>query len=156
MLGGKSNLIKILTLLLLVLFSIEAGAQGSNFRDKIEKIKLEKLIKKLNLDENTAQTFSEKYKAFAGKIKELNKKRFIAYKLMGENLESGNGLDTLVNQVIDYEDEINKERMSFAEEMKVMLTPRQLATMIIFERKFNIEIRKLLKDLAKDKKKTKD
>lgn len=149
-------MIKIFTVLFFMLFSIEVFAQGVDFRDKIEKIKLEKLIKKLNLDENTAQTFSEKYKTFTGRIKELNKKRFLAYKLMGENLESGNGLDTLVNQVIDYEDEINKERMSFAEEMKLMLSPKQLATMIIFERKFNIEIRKLLKDIAKERKKNKD
>ena len=156
MLSGRATLIKIITVLFFMLFSIEVFAQGVDFRDKIEKIKLEKLIKKLNLDENTAQIFSEKYKSFTGRIKELNKKRFLAYKLMGENLESGNGLDTLVNQVIDYEDEINKERMSFAEEMKLMLSPKQLATMIIFERKFNIEIRKLLKDIAKERKKNKD
>jgi hypothetical protein len=148
-------LIILFGILLFFALTFEAKAQN-DFGDRIEKIKLDKMIKKLNLDENTTQTFTERYKSFSSKIRELNKKRFNAYKLMVENLESGSGLDTLVSQVISYEEEIISERVNFAEDMKTLLTTKQVATMIIFERKFNNEIRKLLKDFKKGNKGNKD
>jgi GTPase involved in cell partitioning and DNA repair len=137
-----------LLLTLFLLFSVNIYSQNKNddFREKIENIKIEKLINKLELDDKTAIVFTEKYKAYAKDIRELNIKRMKAYKKMNENLESGNGLDTLVEQLMNYESEINNKREDFANELKAMLTPKQMASMIIFEKKFNNEIRKLLKE----------
>lgn len=132
---------------------IYAQEKSDKFRDKIEKIKIEKLINKLELDDNTAEVFTAKYKDFSKLIKDLNRKRFKAYKLMVDNLESASGLDTLVDMVIGYETQINDEREKFTEDLKTILSPKQIATMIVFERKFNNEIRKLLKDYKKDNKK---
>jgi len=129
--------------------------KADKFRDKIEIIKIEKLIEKLELDDNTAEIFTTKYKDFSKHIKDLNKKRFAAYKLMVENLESGSGLDTLVEQVLGYESRINDEREKFAEDLKTILNPKQIAIMIVFERKFNNEIRKLLKEFKQENKKYK-
>lgn len=123
-----------------------------DFREKIQEIKLEKLTKKLELDDNTKTIFIEKYKAFSGSMKELNKKRAKAYKLMTENIESGSGLDTIVNQLLDYEEQINSKREEFVTDMKTILTSQQIAKMIVFERKFNNEIKKLLKQYQKENK----
>jgi hypothetical protein len=71
---------------------------------------------------------------------------------MTENIESGNGLDTIVNQLIDNENEINQKRVDFVNDMKSILTSPQIAKMIVFERKFNNEIKKLLKQYQKDNK----
>jgi hypothetical protein len=148
---GNSYKITFLLPLMLFVFSIYTNGQvkNGNIRDKIEKIKLEKLIKKLDLDDKTAEIFTEKYKNFVSVIKDLNKKRVSAYKLMLENLETGNGLDTLVDQVLDYESQIAKERDDFAEDLKTVLTPKQIATMIVFERKFNTELKKILQNYRK-------
>lgn len=135
--------------------ALNAQEKGDKFRDKIEKIKIEKLINKLELDDNSAEVFTAKYKDFSKLIRDLNKKRFKAYRLMVENLESGSGLDTLVDQVIGYETQINDEREIFTEDLKTILTPKQIAIMIVFERKFNNEIRKLLKDYKKENKRKK-
>jgi hypothetical protein len=124
-----------------------------DFRDKIEDIKLEKLTKKLELDESIKATFIDKYKTFSKSMRELNKSRAKAYKLMTENIESGSGLDSLVNLVLDYESQISQKREDFITDMKSMLTSQQIAKMIVFERKFNTEIRKLLKQYQKDNKK---
>lgn len=138
---------------LLILSGIEIKAQdGNNIIDKIEKIKIEKLIKRLNLDESTSSVFTEKYKAFSKEIRELNQQRLQAYKLMVENLETGNGLDTLVDKVLSIENEINQKRMDYAQELKTMLTPKQIATMIIFERRFNAQVRNLIRNYIKEKK----
>ena len=148
---GNSYKITFLLPLMLFVFSIYTNGQvkNGNIRDKIEKIKLEKLIKKLDLDDKTAEIFTEKHKNFVSVIKDLNKKRVSAYKLMLENLETGNGLDTLVDQVLDYESQIAKERDDFAEDLKTVLTPKQIATMIVFERKFNTELKKILQNYRK-------
>ena len=71
---------------------------------------------------------------------------------MTENIESGNGLDTLVAQVLENEKEVTMKREEFVNEMKSMLTAQQLAKMIVFERKFNTEIKKLLQQFQKNNK----
>jgi translation initiation factor 2B subunit (eIF-2B alpha/beta/delta family) len=129
--------------------------QSQNKRDdiwnKIENIKVEKLIKRLDLDESTAVQFKEKYVSFGKTIRELNQRRALVYKLMAENLQSGDGLDTLVDRLVNIEDRINTERKAFADELKTILTIKQIATLIIFERKFNTELRKLLQEYMKKK-----
>lgn len=136
-------------------WSSNTTAQKKNdIGEKIQKIKLEKLLNKLDLDESTSTVFVEKYKDFSKSLKALNKKRFQTYKLMTENLESGNGLDTLVDRLVNLENQLNQLKQDFAADLKTILTTKQLATMIIFERKFNSEILKLLKDYQqKDQKK---
>ena len=130
--------------------------KAQNRRDdiwnKIENIKVDKLIKRLNLDESTASQFKEKYISFGKSIRQLNLNRAMVYKLMAENLQSGDGLDTFVDRLISIEDEITAERKAFADELKTMLTSKQIATMILFERKFNTELRKLLQEYNKKKK----
>ncbi len=141
-----------LPLAIIFLWSCALFAQD-DFRDKIEEVKLEKLTKKLELDDKVKEVFIEKYKSFTKTMRALNVKRVKTYRLMTENIESGNGLDTLVSQLIDNEIEINQKKEDFVTDMKSILTSQQLAKMIVFERKFNNEIKKLLKQYQKDNKK---
>ena len=139
--------------LVVFLFAVSSGinaqVKNDNIRDKIEKIKLEKLIKRLELDDETAEVFTVKYKNFVSVIKELNQKRVQTYKLMVSNLESGDGLDTLVDKLLDYESRIAKERDDFASDLKTILTSKQIAVMIVFERKFNAQLKKILQNYRK-------
>lgn len=137
------------------LFSLNSAYSQDDFREKLQEIKLEKLTKKLELDETTKAVFTEKYKAFAVEMRELNKKRASAYKKMTENIESTSGLDSIVNSLLEYEQQINDKRESFVADMKTILTAQQIAKMIIFERKFNNEIKKLLKQYQKNNNKEK-
>ena len=144
-----------LVVFLFVLSSgLNAQVKNDNIRDKIEKIKLEKLIKKLELDDKTAEVFIEKYKNFVLVIKDLNQKRVKTYKSIVENLQSGRGLDTLVDQLLDYESRIAKERDNFAADLKTILTSKQIATMIVFERKFNTQLKKILQNYRNRNNKT--
>ena len=143
---------KILIPLALLLMLGNRSFAQDEFREKIEEVKLEKLTKKLELDDKTKETFTEKYKSFSKAMRLLNIKRVKTYKLMTENIESGNGLDTIVNQLIDNENEINQKRVDFVTDMRTILTSKQIARMIVFERKFNNEIKKLLKQYQKDNK----
>ena len=133
-----------------------AQDNGDKFRDKIEKIKLEKLVKKLELDDNTAEKFKAKYKDFSAEVRDLNQKRVEAYKQMLEDLKNGSPVDSSLNKVLDYENQLYKARESFAEDLKTILTPKQIAIMIVFERKFNTELKKILKDYIQDKKQNND
>lgn len=148
-----SKIYKILLVTALIMLSTRFALSQDDIRDKIEDIKLDKLTKKLELDETTKASFIDKYKLFSKSMRELNIKRAKTYKLMTENIESGNGLDSIVNQVIENEKEINLKREEFVSEMQSMLSAQQLAKMIVFERKFNNEIKKLLKQFQKDNKK---
>jgi uncharacterized protein Yka (UPF0111/DUF47 family) len=146
--------------ILLILITIAAcgaltgrGAYAQNnaddIRDRIEKIKLEKMVKKMELDESTAEIFKEKYKTFSASLRELTKKRAKAYLEMTQNIESGIGLDSLLNEILSMESQIDKERLDFIADLKTFLSAKQIAIMIVFERKFNIQLRKLLQDYRK-------
>jgi hypothetical protein len=68
---------------------------------------------------------------------------------MAANLESGDGLDTLVDRLLEYESRIAKERDDFAADLKTILTDKQIATLIVFERKFNAQLKKILQNYRK-------
>ncbi|HEY3249683.1 MAG TPA: hypothetical protein VGK25_01065 [Ignavibacteria bacterium] len=136
-----------------IAFCSDVFSQNDDIRDKIEDIKLDKMTTKLSLDETTKDSFIDKYKAFSKDMRELNRKRAKAYKEMTENVESGTGLDTTVNKLLEYEKEINQKRTDFIADLKSMLTSQQIAKMIIFERKFNNEIKKILKQYQKENRK---
>ena len=149
-------MIKKYKIIIIAFFLITASGISfaqDDFREKIEDVKLEKLTKKLELDDSKKSDFIDKYKAFSKNMRTLNQKRAKTFKLMTQNIESGDGLDTLVDKLIEYEYEINQAREDFVAEMKAMLTSQQLAKMIVFERRFNNEIKKLLKDYQKNNKK---
>lgn len=150
------NIPKIILFLLTAGFlsiSVPSYAQDNDdgFREKIQRIKLDKLVKRLELDSSIAVTFKEKYLNYAKELRELNKKRINVYIDIVQNIESGEGLDTLVDQLIKLENCMNEMKMDFTTELRSMLTPKQFATMIIFERKFANELKKLLKDYKKGK-----
>jgi len=149
------NKYKVIITAFMFILSYGSVYSQDDFREKIEDVKLEKLTKKLDLDETAKTNFIDKYKAFSKMMRSLNQKRAKTFKLMTQNIESGDGLDTLVDRLIEYETEINRAREDFVGEMKAMLTSQQLAKMILFERKFNNEIKKLLKEYQKNSKKEK-
>ena len=154
----KQNIYNFLRVLIIAgfLFSFtKAFSQDDELREKIENIKLEKMTKKLELDDATKTTFTEKYKSFGKSLRELNLKRAKIYRKMNENLESGNGLDTLTEQILKTESEIYESKISFITDLKTILTAKQFAGMIIFERKFTNELRKLLKGSNKEERKNK-
>jgi len=142
----------ILLCFICIAFCSDVFSQNDDIRDKIEDIKLEKMTAKLSLGEPAKTTFIDKYKAFSKDMRELIRKRAKTYKEMTENVESGSGLDTIVAKLLDYEKEISEKRSNFISDMQTLLSSQQIAKMIIFERKFNNEIKKILKQYQKENK----
>ena len=141
-------------IILITLFCLSAGycsAQSDDFRSKVEKIKLEKLVNKLELDKSSEDVFIQKYKDFHKSIGESNQKRAKIVKQIEKNLDNGSSLDTLVNEMFDVEQEITSKRKAFAEDLKSVLSSKQMARMIIFEKNFALELRKILKEYRKNK-----
>lgn len=144
------NITLILLAFIFALVAQRAFAQN-DIREKIERIKLEKMIKKMNLDDQTASAFKEKYQDFSKNMRELNQKRAKAFMELNKSVESGEGTDSLLNTVLDYESQIDQARLNFVEDMKSLLTSKQIAIMIIFERRFNAELKKLIGQYNKKK-----
>lgn len=128
-----------------------AYAQNSDIREKIERIKLEKMMKKMDLDDQTASAFKDKYQDFSKNIRDLNQKRAKAFMELNKSIENGEGTDSLLNTVLDYENQITQARKDFVEDLRSILTAKQIAIMIIFERRFNAELKKLIGQYIKKK-----
>jgi hypothetical protein len=148
----KYTILLLVGLITLTLGFSKTAFSQNDIKDKIEKIKLEKMVKKMELDDAAAAQFKDKYTAFSNTMKELTKKRAKAYIEMTLNIESGNGLDSLVSLVLDYENQINQLRLNFVSDLKSMLTSKQIAVMIVFERRFKNQLQKLLQEYQKKNK----
>jgi len=147
----KRKIIILLCFLSSLVFS-KLYAQTDDLRDKIENIKLEKMTAKLSLEEPAKTAFIDKYKTFSKEMRELVKSRAKVYIEITKNVESGEGMDSLVALLLDYEKQISKKRLDFVADLQTLLTSQQIAKMIIFERKFNNEIKKILKQYQKENK----
>jgi hypothetical protein len=144
--------IYIITLVLLILFLNNYYCYSQeDILDKIHKIKLEKLVDKLEIEGSKAELFRNLYTSYVSEIRELNIQRVKAYKLMTESIENSEKLDSIINSLFDIEQKIHERKKLFFEEIKTVLSTKQIAKMIIFERKFNNEIRKLIKEYKKNK-----
>lgn len=130
---------------LLLAYSL-ASAQNDDFRSMVMKIKIEMLVEKLKLDKSEEDKFVQKYKDFNQLMMVVNKRRAAVTKQIETNLENNEALDTLIDRMLDIEQEITSKRKAFAEDLRTFLTPKQIVQLIIFEKNFALKLGKILKE----------
>jgi hypothetical protein len=151
-----NRIITFFFLVFIVSISVYSQSDTTNFRELVEKIKIEKMVNKMGLDKSTEQLFIERYKIFSGEIKNLNKQRNKLIKKIERSIDNENELDSLLDMILEIEQNITTKRKEFKTDLKTFLTNKQIATMLIFERHFAIELRKLIKEYKKENKKNKN
>lgn len=124
--------------------------------ERLAEVKTQKLVEKMELDEKISAEFSLKFKDFLLSIGELRKERRRTMKLLKDNVETQSEPDTLLSYLASIEDEIHNKRKNFMEDMSNILNPRQIARMIIYENKFDHELREKLKEIRKQRKRKKE
>jgi hypothetical protein len=130
-----------------------AGAQVKNeLIEKIVELKARKLIDKFQLTGDTAEEFKNMLKNHTYTTSRLSRKRRQTMKQINDNYQSGEGLDSLLEKLIETEDSLYTERKNFLNNLRSILDPVQIARMIIDERKFNNELRDTIRELRKKRK----
>lgn len=144
--------------LLLILFSIlsstsfsqERMRQGKNQRplQRIEQWERIKLIDALNLNEETAIRFFARRHENQNKMKEILDQRDDAIRDLEDEIRKGTQNDASykdkINNLLLLENRISKERESFVRSLNDLLSPMQIAKLVVFESRFRKEVRETL------------
>lgn len=142
-------------LILLVLFTSKMNFAQDNFpfipsdpKGKLAQLEKVKLIETLKMDEETTLRFFARRTEFLDKIQLLNKNSMdlIAKleKSFTEDKLSESEYKNLIKEFNSNEEQMFKEKINFINSLNDILSEEQIAKMIVFEKKFREEIRKIL------------
>ncbi|TET24923.1 MAG: hypothetical protein E3J78_00340 [Candidatus Cloacimonadota bacterium] len=152
------------TFLAVFLFSITLFAQKHDKplldEDKphkmLEVIKIWKIMEFLDLDEEQTIAFFPKLKKIEKHKRESFKER---RKLLGklhkqlEQEKSDNSIKRTIDEVLKFDKDAKEKEEQLQEELLLVLTIKQQAKLLIFQERFEEEIRKIIRELRKGKKK---
>ena len=117
-------------------------------KGKLAQLEKVKLIETLKMGEETTLRFFARRTEFLDKIQQLNKNsQDVLNKLesaFSEDNRSESEYTRLIKELNSYDEQIFKEKMNFINSLDDILTQEQIAKMLVFERKFKEEIRKIL------------
>ncbi len=124
--------------------------QGQDRRpiQRIEQWERLKLIDALNLNEETAVRFFARRHENQKKMKEILDRRDDAIRDIEDEIRNGDQNDALykdkVNALLSLENNISKERENFIRSLSDLLSPMQIAKLVVFESRFRKEVRETL------------
>ena len=117
------------------------GMQGGRISE-LEKIKL---IEELQLDEETTLRFFSRRSSHQGIQKQIAFKRDSLLTLLSQKIEKDdNKIDYQkeIDEILNIDKELLDERVRFFKSLDDILSYKQIAELLIFEKKFRSEIRK--------------
>lgn len=143
-----------LTLLLIIVlhnFSYAQNDDPKDFKERIRKVMKEKIMEKLQLDEQTAEEVIELASKSREEIAKLNKQRLSIYKYFEDNPEAED-IEQKLDELIDIETKITEHRENLLIDLKQILTPQQIAQALVFQVKFTKFLREQIEKHKKDRK----
>jgi hypothetical protein len=129
----------VVVLVLLSALAASAAPAGQPPRERIVQFKKMKLLEMLNLDEATADKFLPRYTRWMRELDSANQARMESYRQLREAVQDAKSdadLAELVDAARNADERFQKGKYGMVDDMKSILSPRQLAKLIIFETQF--------------------
>ena len=122
--------------------------------ERLEMWRKMRIQEVLRLDEETSVRFFARYSKHTQQFREINLQRNSLVDQLSLTNRSGSSdaeRQKLIDKLMQSEEEITHAKLAFLEDLKELLTPRQLASYIVFERDFNKNVRDILRQLAQER-----
>jgi hypothetical protein len=143
------------TFLIIVISASCVFAQNDTTNRRLKKIVKEKLIEKLNIDDQTAERLINLQMTHRKEIKELKKHQGELMKEITDNPQSPD-VSSKIDDMLDTEYNIYIKNKDFLVTAKSFLTPTQIAQSIAFEKDLMKFLKKEIKRKHHDDKDDKD
>ncbi len=130
----------------------QVDSTKEKFVNRIRKVLKEKLIEKLEFDEQTADKYLELYYVAADETVKLNEQRMKTYRYLEKNPDAAD-IDQKLDELIEIESKLVDIRKDFLLSIKEILTTKQTAQAVVFQNKFNRFLRDQINKFKKDRKK---
>jgi Skp family chaperone for outer membrane proteins len=122
--------------------------------ERIAHYKKIRLMEAVPMNEETSVRFFARYQKHEENIRVIGKERNVLIDQLQELIKSNAQDADLENTIKDIgmsEEKVLEERAKFIEELKDILSSKQIAGYIVFERNFNKNLRELMRDVAKNR-----
>lgn len=142
------NIFKTILIVLLILSSNNSYSQTDKDKRKmnvqLDSLMIGKLTAVTGIDQVTADKFIGKYKANNKQIRQLKKEKREVMDLI-EADPSALDVDVKLDKLIELDYNLYENRKAFMEDLKIFMTPQQIAGTIVFMKDFSKEFRKKFK-----------
>jgi len=122
--------------------------------DRIESYKKVRMLESLKLDEDQSAKFLTRYNKHSEAMHAFEKERNELVDKLDEQSKA-NAVDDDYNQtfnlLLDIDKKISGERQHFLTELKEVLSNKQIAQYIVFERNFAQELRQMVRDIQRER-----
>jgi hypothetical protein len=122
--------------------------------ERIESYKKVRLMEVLKLDENVSLKFMAKYNKHQESIRGLEKEANELISKLDQQIQDGAGesdFDRSFISLVDVSKRIGETRAKFLFDLKEILTNKQIAEYLVFERNFARDLREIIRNLQKDR-----
>ena len=131
------------------LFSQRGKWQDEEAREKFEQLEKIKLIETLGMDEETTLRFfarRSEHRKLQDETQEKIQQKIdnLDAMLKSGKVESVEEIKTSINEINNLQLQIDKGRVDFVNSLSDILSYEQIAKLVIFEKRFRNELRKLL------------
>ncbi len=140
------NIVLLLSVILISFSSLQA--QPKKITDELKQIRKQKYLESVSVDDATADKYFEVYDENFGAIMKMNKQKKDNMEYIEKNIDASD-VSTKLDEILDLDAKILEKKKDLYTQLKTLLSPKQLAQSVIFQLKFNKELRKQI-----DKKKS--
>ena len=122
--------------------------------ERIEQFKKVRLIEVMNMDEETSIRFFTRYNKHTETLRALQRDHNALIddlqKLSKSNAKNAE-IELLIKDIGMSEEKITETRAKFLEDLKDVISIKQVAQYVVFERNFNKNLREIMRDIAKER-----
>ena len=138
----------LIVIIFIVSFSA-ANAQPKKMTDELKKIRKEKYLENVSVDDATADRYFELFDENFLAVKKLSKQKKENMEYIEKNVDAAD-VSAKIEEILDIDSKIVEKKKDLYNQLKTFLSPKQIAQSIIFQLKFNKELKNQI-DKRKDK-----
>lgn len=120
--------------------------------ERIEQFKKVRLMEVLKMDDETSIRFFSRYNKYIESLRAIQKDHNALIdqlqKLTSSNANSSE-IEQAIKDVVMSEEKIAETRLKFLEELKGVISIKQVGEFVVFERNFNRNLRDIMQDIAR-------
>ena len=133
---------------------VGAGGKFQRPMERLESFKKIRMIEALQLDEETGLKLVKRYNTHRALVKDLEQERSNLIDKLDSQSNSNAGdveLQKSFNEFFEIEKKITAAREKYLNELKEILTNKQIAEYMVFERNFMKDLRNVVRDVQKER-----
>ena len=122
--------------------------------ERIEQFKKVRLMETLKMDEETSIRFFARYNKYVESLHAIQKDHnslIDQLQKLTKSTANNSDIEQAIKDIEMSEEKISETRAKFLDELKEVISIKQIAEYVVFERNFNRNLREIIQDIAKER-----